>query len=413
MREKYYNFIKNSLSDLVSVPSVKAKAEPGKPFGAEIDRALQKMLALCGELGFKTRNVDGYCGVAEIGEGECFGILAHLDVVPVGGGWESDPFTLTERDGRLYGRGTCDDKGPALACLYAVKAILDEGLVPKKQIRFIFGCDEESGWGCMKYYKTKERMPDVGISPDADFPVINCEKGILHLKLSFPAIEGIERIEGGQRPNMVPDRCEAVANGKSYETKGVAAHGSTPELGKNAVVDMLRKIASESVGAKEYVCMFEHTDGAGLDIDCSDEVSGKLSMNLGVVKGDESGVDFTIDIRFPITKKKDDIIAKIQEISKDLVITELEYQAPLYVAKDHELVTELMSAYISVTGDKTAEPITIGGGTYARALPVGVAFGISFPGEEGVAHMPNEYVSIESLKKSFEIYYRAIKSLCF
>lgn len=414
MNEKYYNFMKNSLEKLVAIPSVKAAPLPGKPFGGEIDRALNETLALCASMGFTTRSLDGYCGVAEIGEGEDFGILVHLDVVPVGGGWLSDPWTLTERDGKLFGRGTCDDKGPALAALYAVKAILDEGLAPKKKIKFIFGCDEESGWACMKHYEKVEKMPAMGISPDADFPVINCEKGILHLKLTFDKPEGVEVISGGQRPNMVADSCTArLTAGTELETKGVAAHGSTPEKGENAIVKMLGAIAREHDGWTRFYEMFNSHDGEGVGVKLSDKESGNLTMNLGVVASTSDKVSFTIDIRFPITYKKDDIITRVQEKTEALSIEQLEYQAPLYVAEDNELVTALMDAYVHVTGDKKARPITIGGGTYARALPLGVAFGTTFPGEPSVAHMPNEYLSVDSAKKSLEIYYKALKKLCF
>ena len=414
MNEKYYNFMKNSLEKLIAIPSVKSAPLPGQPFGAEVDKALKHTLDLCASMGFTTRDLDGYCGVAEIGEGETFGVLVHLDVVPVGGGWDSDPWTLTERDGKLYGRGTADDKGPALAALYAVKAILDEGLAPKKKIKFIFGCDEESGWGCMKHYKTVEEMPAMGISPDADFPVINCEKGILHLKLTFAKPDGVQSLNGGQRPNMVADKCVAVlASGTELETKGVAAHGSTPDKGENAIVKMLTAISAEHEGWQRFVSLFDQCDGAGLGIKLCDKESGNLTMNLGVVSTTDDTVSFTIDIRFPITFNKEDIKAKIQEIAQDVAITELEYQAPLYVAEDNPLVVALMDAYVAVTGDKKARPITIGGGTYARALPTGVAFGTTFPGEPSVAHMPNEYLAVDSAKKSLEIYYKAFKKLCF
>lgn len=414
MNEKYYNFVKNNLEKLVAIKSVKAPPLPGKPFGEEIDRALNETLELCASMGFATRNLDGYCGVAEIGEGETFGVLVHLDVVPVGAGWDSDPWTLTERDGKLFARGTADDKGPALIALGALKAVLDEGLAPKKKIKFIFGCDEESGWGCMKHYKTVEEMPAMGISPDADFPVINCEKGILHLKLTFSKPDGVLNISGGQRPNMVADSCTAtLANGTEITTKGVAAHGSTPDKGENAIVKMMEGMSEDHPAWAPFANAFGDTTGAGLGIKLSDKESGNLTMNLGVVSSTDETVSFTIDIRFPISFNKDDIIAKVQETTQALKIEELEYQAPLYVAEDNPLVTSLMDAYTLVTGDKKATPITIGGGTYARALPLGVAFGTTFPGEESVAHMPNEYMSIDSIKKSLEIYYKAFKKLCF
>lgn len=79
-------------------------------------------------MGFQTRDVDGHCGWCEYGEGEeMVAVLCHLDVVPAGDGWHYPPYDCTWAEGRIYGRGVIDDKGPAAAALYALKAVRDSG----------------------------------------------------------------------------------------------------------------------------------------------------------------------------------------------------------------------------------------------------------------------------------------------
>ena len=175
--EKYQNELLKDTIELLSFDGEEGKPLPGAPFGEGNRQCLDWFLSKAESFGFQTKNLDGYCGVADIGEGEAFGILGHLDTVPVGDGWTHNPYGEISGD-VIYGRGVVDDRGPMLACLYAVKSLLDEGLIPKKRIRFIVGCNEETGWRCIKHFNTVEKMPDTGFSPDADFPVINCEKGI-------------------------------------------------------------------------------------------------------------------------------------------------------------------------------------------------------------------------------------------
>ena len=365
--------------------------------------------------------------VAEIGEGEPFGILGHLDVMPVGKGWTKNPWGEIV-DGVIYGRGVMDDKGPMLAAMYAVKALLDEGLTPKKRIRFIFGLNEESGWKCIEHYNEVDVMPETGISPDADFPVINCEKGILHLTVTLP-YSGKLNMAAGSKPNVVPNECEVSSDTAEFAdfcltsglkkisdnrfmVSGVSAHAATPWLGDNAAVKALKLFGACD---KELASLAKRLDGIygdGAGVNLTDEVSGKLTFNVGVLKVENGKTAVTVDMRYPVTFTAEHIVSLLEKTFPEADISVLNVQQPLYVDKNDPLVVSLLAAYNKVTG-QNAEPITIGGGTYARALKHGVAFGPEFPGSVSTIHQPDERASVEELGKALEIYYEAFKTILF
>ena len=207
-----------TLKRWISVPSVQGPAAgPGAPFGAENRRMLDMALADGRRFGFETRDIDGYAGDISLGEGEeTLGMLCHLDVVPAGDGWDTDPWTATEKDGKLYGRGCMDDKGPAVCALFAMRAVKEAGIPLKHGVRLILGCDEETGMSDMRYYASKMKMPDYGFSPDAEFPVINIEKGGVHMRIAKAVAndEGaalpVYSLYAGERPNVVPAEARAA-----------------------------------------------------------------------------------------------------------------------------------------------------------------------------------------------------------
>ena len=422
--------MKQSLKELLRIDSVQAPAEPGKPFGKGPYEALDYMLKLGQSMGFTVKNCDGYAGHIEWGEGELFGILCHLDVVPAGSDWSYPPFGAVEADGYLYARGTQDDKSPAMAVLYAMKALKEEGFIPQKRIRLILGCNEESGWQCIDHYFAVEEMPVMGFSPDADFPVINCEKGVLHITVSFPVekADGFELIalSGGERVNMVADQaaCEFVSeeeysafdveNGHYHiAEQGVSSHGSTPSQGVNALhklFEKLKDVTQDAAVHQIYQRFCLSTDGSDLGLKLEDEKSGALTVNFGSCELAAGRLNCEIDIRYPVTFNKDEILGKIAEAVPLGRIEDVHAQRPLYVEKDHPLVQKLLAAYRQVTGDHS-QPIAIGGATYSRALDCCVAFGPVFPGSESTIHQRNERISLEELDKLCEIYYLAIKSL--
>ncbi|MBR2968549.1 MAG: Sapep family Mn(2+)-dependent dipeptidase [Clostridia bacterium] len=446
----YKNDIITKIKEFVSIESVETEALPNMPFGKGVAEALDYALGLARSFGFNAVNYDNYVGEVEWGEGsETLGILCHVDVVPAGklSAWKYPPFTATEEDGKIFGRGTMDDKAPAIICLYAMKRLKDEGFIPKQKIKLILGCDEESGWLCMEHYKKVAKMPDYGFSPDGSFPVIHAEKGILHLKFKFPCNTFLTSMIGGERPNMVCDECMALAptpkhsdnfkltllDGKkavytlpvnkkfanefklevhadgTVVARGKSAHGSTPEKGENAILPILLYLESiDAINSEIRKIFFD--DCLGLT-KLSDE-TGSLTMCPGMIKkgfdGRDDLIELTVDIRYPCTYKVKEVLGVFDKAG--LKYTVLSHQEPLYVERKNPLVKTLLSIYNDVTG-KHAEPIAIGGGTYARALPLGVAFGPEPEDEVATVHEPNEYISIKCIEQTFEIYTRTIKEL--
>lgn len=405
----------NSISDIIKYDSSQQPPVKDMPFGKGAADCLKSFLSLAASFGFETKNYDNYVGEVIFGEGEEFAVLAHLDVVPAGGGWTHDPFggEIDYKNSKVWGRGAMDDKGPAVIVLYALKALKDEGFTPSKKIKFILGCNEENGWECIARYNEKAHMPEVGISPDADFPVIYAEKGILQLKLKFPAVRGIS-VRGGERANMVCDYCEAEApydavklkkyglsyvNGKII-SRGKSAHGSTPELGVNAVAPVLKYLGLDET----YSLLFG--DGFGL---CSlSDATGNLTFSPNVIESNKDGIFVTCDVRYPASFDKERVLSAIENKGVPYEITH--FQAPLYNDEECELIKTLCGVYNEVTG-KNCKPIAIGGGTYARALKCGAAFGPEEEGEESTIHKANEYITFGKIEKCLKIYKLAIERL--
>ncbi len=449
--------IVRTTQELVQIKSVQEKAVEGMPFGRGVNRALTYTLNLCDSFGFKTKNVDNYAGHAEMGEGdEIFAILCHLDVVPEGSNWTYPPYAAEIHDGKIYGRGTIDDKGPAVAALYAMKAVKDSGQKLNKRVRIIFGTNEESGWEGIDYYLAREDTPDYAFTPDADFPVIYAEKGILHMEVTrefSPATEKTDitilSIKGGNAPNMVPDYCEAILESKNknylakelkgfvektgydlelenkgdkiiIKSQGKSAHGSCPEDGQNAISQLLvflGTLALPEDELTEFIQIYREKigmkyNGELLGCNFTDDVSGKLTFNVGMIEADNESGEFIVDIRYPVTYKKEDIteILKKEFSIPGFNLHEKEHIQPLHVDKDNPLVLKLMQVYRDITGDDS-EPIAIGGGTYARALDNAVAFGPLFPGQPELAHQKDEFIAIDDLLKSVKIYAHAIVQL--
>ena len=425
----YKDKLIKSTQELIAIPSVKGEAKQGMPFGEEINRALEHALKIGEKLGFLVGNVDGYAGFIEFGQGsETLGILAHLDVVPPGDGWTYPPFGGQIHDNKIYGRGAIDNKGPAMAALFAMKAVMEAGVPVNKKVRLILGTDEESGWEDMDYYFKNQPMPDFGITPDANYPVIHAEKGIVHIELykefnSESADKSpIVSIKGGSRANMVPDSCICYLKDKEkpLNVEGVSAHASMPEKGQNAIAKMLDLLNSRGLGDNDidnFVIDLNRligfdTTGEGLGINLSDDVSGNLTLNLGVIDIDRNRGRAIIDIRFPVKYSQEEIMDVIEQRLNNTGIEAkvLHGQDPLYVPKDHFLVKTLSRVYKEQTG-QDLEPMAIGGGTYARALKTGVAFGAVFPGKPELAHQKDEYIEIDDLILNAKIYAHAIAEL--
>ena len=414
------------------------------PFGKANRQALDAMLKIGKRDGFNTEDVDGYAGHIDIGEGdETFGILGHLDVVPVNKvGWDSNPFEVVIKDDKLYGRGVADDKGPLLAGYYAAKIINSLNLPVKMKIRVIFRCNEELGSRCVKYYFSKKPYPKMGFTPDASFPVVYGEKAGCEFVIEGNVEKGgLIYLSAGNRANIVPETCEAVICGNykqyidSYKNflsmnnltgdieeegnhtklvlKGKSAHASTPEEGMNAVVYLCKYLATV-VDNKLVDFILEYLDdynGKKLGIDHVG-VMGPLTLNLGIISYCKENFKLTLDLRCPHDMDFDNMISRFQTVCANYGFNETHnIGEALYVDPDSKLIQTLHKAYVNVTGDTVNQPQTMGGGTYAKSMPNCVAFGAEFLGEDNLIHGNNENIKIESLLKATEIYCQAIYNL--
>ena len=394
--------MKQLLDDLCALISIK-----------DAQAALEFMLSRAEQEGFSTKNLDGLCGYVDFGEGaDIFAILCHLDVVAAGEGWTADPFRARIENGRLYGRGALDDKGPAVMAFYAMKAVRDQGLMPSMKIRLILGTDEESGaWRCMARYKETEQAPAMAVTPDGDYPVINREKGIAHYRV-FCGARGDFTLTSTQTINMVPDFCEAVLpGGETLRASGKAAHASTPQEGENAILKLLAAHPLEHP-LTDFARTYMDLTGEALGISQSDD-SGPLTLNAGILNICDKNAELCIDIRYPISANEDKIFETLAQKAAPygLSVSRLSVQPPLYVDGKSPFVTALLKVYEEVTGEAAA-PIAIGGGTYARAFSNAVCFGACFPDTPAVMHQKDEFISLSDLEKNLAIYTRMLAVLC-
>lgn len=426
-----------SLQTIISYPSVLNEGENGTPFGQAIQDVLEKTLEIAQEMGFQTYlDPEGYYGYAEIGQGEeLLAVLCHLDVVPAGDleDWQTPPFEATLKDGWLIGRGVQDDKGPSLAALYAVKSLLDQGLVFTKRIRFIFGTDEETLWRCMNRYNQLEEKADLGFAPDSSFPLTYAEKGLLQVKLHGPGWED-RPLQAGRALNVVPDkatykgeRLEELLpvieqSGVNYTEEtgavtvlGLSKHSKDAAEGVNAIVGLAESLSliqphpallfiADAVG--------EDATGAALFGEIKDEPSGALSFNIATLSIDEEQSEIGIDIRIPVLADKDALVERLTEVaaSYQLQYEEFDYVAPLYVPLDSPLVSTLMAVYQEETGDQTPA-MSSGGATFARTMENCVAYGALFPDALQTEHQANERAKLEDLYRALEIYAETIRRL--
>jgi predicted dipeptidase len=430
--------LKESIKEVVGIPSVVAEAGGGFPFGRGIDDALRKTLEISEGLGFQTKYGDaGYYGYAQIGQGQdLVAVLGHLDVVPAGdlNSWHTAPFDPVERDGKLYGRGTQDDKGPTLAALFATKALMDAGVVLNKRLRIIFGTDEETLWRGVKCYLEREEKPSIGFTPDSIFPLTYAEKGLLEFYLEG-SNEGDLSLKGGNAFNAVPDSIvyggekqdELAAKledlGYGYErvdgetrVLGKAAHAAVTETGINAIARLC--IALQATGVDSKVIRFvaqevgEDPFATRIFGECADEPSGQLKFNVGKIDIGRKE-QLSIDIRIPVTVSKEEIVEKLSAAAHGygLAYREYDWSVPKHIPLDHPLIEVLMKVYREITGDSESKPESSGGATFARTIENCVAFGPMLPGRPSVAHQPNEHVVLEDLYVAMEVYAYAIYEL--
>ena len=459
---EYENQMIDDLKGLLSIESVRddSKASKEAPVGPGPREALNYMYEIAHRDGFSTHDVDHIAGRIEAGMGEdVLGILCHVDVVPAGDGWDSNPFNPVVTDDAIIARGTLDDKGPTIAAYYAIKILNEMNVDWKKRIHMIIGTDEESDWKCTDRYFKMEEMPTLGFAPDAEFPVIHGEKGITTFDLvqnkvaedtDEPDYE-LLHFESGQRYNMVPDHAEAKVLVKENMTdviqnfeyflenrhlqgdstvdsgililsvEGKAVHGMDPSLGVNAGLYLLKFLSTLNLNkcAKDFVefnqrYLFDSHFGEKMGMKFHTDVMGDVTTNIGVIKYDKDNAGcYGVNLRYPEGFEFEEAINRfsdeIKELGFDLELGKV--QKPHYVDKNDPFVETLVKAYRNQTGDIT-EPYTIGGGTYARNLDKGVAFGAMFEDTEDLMHQKNEYMTRKQLINATSIYLEAIYALC-
>lgn len=424
------------------------------PFGPGPRAALDFMLAKGTAAGMTVKNIDNMAGHIEMGTGEeLIGVLCHVDVVPAGdkATWTYPPFEGQMVDGKLYARGAIDDKGPTMAAWLAMKLIQDAGIELTKRVRMIIGSDEESGFRCVDRYFEKEEMPALGFAPDADFPLINAEKGIAHLLFTQkgrPAgTEQLVSFEAGKRTNMVPDLAVATltnvsataasnfqkfldenvlegsfaTEGSRYIIKihGKSAHAMEPEKGRNAAVYLAKFLQTEltnGTGAdfvRFIVDVFAANHyGTALGLHFEDAMSGPTTLNPGIVRFTEAGGTIEVSMRYSVTYDFEASMTKAQQLlaNKPFTVDVADNSVPHYVPEEDALVQTLLEVYRKHSGD-LSKPLSTGGGTYARVMKKGVAFGMLYPGEADVAHQADEFVVVENLVKAAAIYAESIVAL--
>lgn len=440
----------DTLKDLISYPSVSEETDnPNMPFGINCKNVLERFLEIATNMGFRTKNVDNYCGYVEFGEGEeLVGILGHLDVVPAleEDGWTTPPFTADIRDGKLYGRGSIDDKGPVIASLYAMKTIMDNFKISKR-VRLFVGLNEEKGWKCMNHYKEVEEWPSIGFSPDANFPGIYAEKGIMTIELAHPIkISNFDIINIDYKNNainVVPKYCSITlkANNNAHissektienisitaldndlykiESFGTASHASLPQFGDNAIKRLVEYLLSHFEFDNNYLSyiynngFFDIESPRLLSSQAIEDESGILTSNVAHMDYDGTNLSFKTNLRVPVTYSLDDI-KKMYEVLlnefPDIKIEKSGIQEPLHVDRNSNLVKTLVEIFNRKAG-YNLEPIAIGGGTYARAFKNVISYGANFPGDKDMCHQVDEFIYIDKFITSAKIYAEAIYEL--
>jgi succinyl-diaminopimelate desuccinylase len=438
-----------ALQGCIRIPSVYADDHSGYPYGQNIQNCLAYMLDLAAQMGFATHNMDGQLGWCEYGQGEeLVAVLGHLDVVPEGEGWTIPPYEGRVVQGKIYGRGAMDDKGPTVAALYALLALKESGLPLKRRVRLIFGLNEETGSADMQYYLAHGgQIPVMGITPDGEYPVINGEKGLVTETFARPLQQSgairLQALSGGTAHNIVPAQaqatlvcspeigaqiaalavekisCAPTQDGVSLTATGVSAHGGTPHEGENAIGRLMQFLAKLPLEGELGQCVAflaekigMEWNGSSLGIAMEDDLSGPLTLNLGTIRWDGQQLEVAVNYRYPVTHSFEECGPVIQAAFAQAGFhqTYIQHKQAIFMPPESPLVAKLLKVYAAYTGQST-QPKCIGGGTYAKMMPNILAFGPIFPGDEVREHKPDEFMEISRLLDNVQLLAAAMYEL--
>ncbi len=459
--EKYIEEHRQELIDdvirMCRIDSQKGPKKVGMPFGEGPYKSLMDTMEMAKGYGFDVINYDNYVLAIDLNDKEKqLDILAHLDVVPEGEGWTvCKPFEPVVQDGKIFGRGTSDDKGPVVASMLAMRCVRDLKIPLSRNARLILGTDEECGGACIDHYYKSETEAPMSFSPDGEYPVVNIEKGRLpgHFSASFEKENTKKRLvslQAGTKLNVVPPKAKAVLEGFAYEevravadrveektgiaftfdlqpvfeitAHGVNAHGSLPAHGKNAITGLLALLTELDFEACAKIdllhklnALMPHGDlnGENLGVKISDELSGETTLAFSMLNVNDTEYEGFFDSRYPISGEPEFIISTISKkfadagfefLNKDMV-------APHAVDGNSHFVQTLLRIYEEYTGLK-GECLAIGGGTYVHDLKNGVAFGAVLPGTDTKMHGADEFAVIEELVVTAKIIAQSIVDLC-
>lgn len=442
---------------LVAIDSVEGSPAPGAPFGPGPAAALNEALRLAGEWGLTAQNLEGYVGCVDLNDHpDALHLLCHLDVVAPGEGWSvTQPFTPKVADGMIFGRGADDDKGPAAACLLAMKAVQELGIPLKANCRLILGTNEESGSADIAWYFARHPFAPATFSPDSGFPVINTEKGGFQpvFSMSWPVQEQLPRLRwlhGGLRINILPGEASAAVEGLSMHdvqpcarditartgvmftfaheggltvirAKGEASHAAWPEGGNNALTGLVALLCAlplapgpcrDALGALN--ALLPHGDylGRALGIAQSEPVAGPLTVAFTLLEVTDTGLEGRFDSRVPLCATQDNCLKVAQAaFARHGFTFSGQQDSPHHTPADTPFVQTLLRRYEQYTGLK-GECLSTGGGTYVRGIPGGVAFGCTLPGFDTHLHGPDERVRIQDLMLSAKLFAHIILDLC-
>ena len=450
------DFLKD-LKALVDIKSVRQEPREGMPFGEGPARALEEAIKISASHGFDTVNFENYAGEITYGKDPVLMLLAHLDVVDEGDFWTYEPYNMKIVDGKAYGRGTTDDKGAMLCCLYAMKAARELFGEPKKGVRLVMGCGEETGSEDMDYYFGKREKLPFTLSPDADYPLINLEKGRFAPSFIKTAENGGEKTVisffGGTTGNIVPCKARVLISGITAEevksaieavsektavefsvneanglleisALGISAHAAHPESGNNAQTALISLINALPLTENEVSLSFRalgrlfphrETDGYSMGVKMSDETSGALTLNFGVLHFENGTFTGSLDLRCPLCANEENVKAVIEKAFSDngFSFSGAPGMIPVhYVPEDAPVIKTALKVYEEYTGLK-GECLSIGGGTYVHDIEGGVAFGIEFSGTDYRIHGADEFAVIDELLLTAKMYTAIIYELCY